>query len=444
MENDSQAPLRLRSFREEIYGSALGHRKDSLFELMEAALCASAPQPLVQLSTVAVFRRRWPSACDGLADGSLDTTRLRRLFIGALPAVPAEERELWVIDGTTWPRPAAATSPERTYCHRVAPGIPQSGVVPGWESQWLVAVPEQQGSWVLPLDVTRRGPTAGNSTDLALVQLGAVLRSRPAGASRPLVVLDSGYDPVGLASSQVAGQVDFLVRLAKNRVFYHQPGPYRGRGAPRKHGAVFDLKNPATQGEPTRQASVVDPEYGRVEVTLWAGLHTRRAPGASFTVVRVQVERLPRRKTPPAPLWLGWIGGAPPEDLLEYWRWYLRRFTVEHGFRFAKHSLGWTTVRPCSSEAADRWTWLVAVVFWQLYLARDVVTDCRLPWERPLPAHQLSPGRVRRAFSGLLSTLGTPATAPKPRGKSPGRCLGQRPGRRKRHPVTYRASNRAA
>src|SRR6266545_3375798 len=283
MENDSQAPLRLRSFREEIYGSALGHRKDSLFELMEAALCASAPQPLVQLSTVAVFRRRWPSACDGLADGSLDTTRLRRLFIGALPAVPAEERELWVIDGTTWPRPAAATSPERTYCHRVAPGIPQSGVVPGWESQWLVAVPEQQGSWVLPLDVTRRGPTAGNSTDLALVQLGAVLRSRPAGASRPLVVLDSGYDPVGLASSQVAGQVDFLVRLAKNRVFYHQPGPYRGRGAPRKHGAVFDLKNPATQGEPTRQASVVDPEYGRVEVTLWAGLHTRRAPGASFT-----------------------------------------------------------------------------------------------------------------------------------------------------------------
>src|SRR6266545_8162923 len=112
--------------------------------------------------------------------------------------------------------------------------------------------------------------------------------------------------------------------------------------------------------------------------------------------------------------------------------------------RFAKHSLGWTTVRPCSSEAADRWTWLVAVVFWQLYLARDVVTDCRLPWERPLPAHQLSPGRVRRAFSGLLSTLGTPATAPKPRGKSPGRCFGQRPGRRKRHPVTYRASNRAA
>ena len=444
MSDDTQALFPLIAFRTELYQSVLGHRKDSLFELTEAALCASGPEPLVRLSTLPAFRRRWPSACDGLADGSLDTTRLRRLFVGALPTPPAEERELWVIDGTTWPRPAAATSPERTYCHRVAPGIPQTGVVPGWESQWLVALAELQGSWVLPLDVTRRGPTAGSPTTLALAQLRSVLRSRPAGAPRPLAVLDSGYDPVGLASSEVAAQVDFLVRLAKNRVFYRQPGPYRGRGAPRKHGAAFDLKEPSTQGEAAQQASVVDPEYGRVEVTLWTGLHTRRAPRASFSVVRVQVEHLPRHRTPPAPLWLGWIGEAPPADLLMYWRWYLRRFTVEHAFRFAKQGLGWTMVRPRSPEAADRWTWLVAAVLWQLYLARGAVTDCRLPWERPLPAHQLSPGRVRRAFPGLLPTLGTPAKAPKPRGKAPGRQLGQKPGRRKRHAVTYRHKKSAA
>lgn len=438
MNNDTQALLDLIAFRRELYQSALGHRKDSLFELNEAALCASGPESLVRLSLAPTFRRQWPSACDALADGSVDTTRLRRLFVGGLPPPPADERELWVIDGTTWPRPAAATSPDRTYCHRVAPGIPQTGVVPGWESQWLVAVPEVQGSWVLPLDVTRRGPTAGTPTALALTQLRAVLRTRPAGAPRPLVVLDSGYDPVELASSEVAARVDFLVRLAKNRVFYRPPGPYRGRGAPRKHGAVFDLKDPATHGEPTGQTSLEDPEYGRVEVTLWAGLHTRRAAGTSFSVVRVQVERLPRRRTPPAPLWLAWTSDVPPTDLLMVWRWYLRRFTVEHAFRFAKHSLGWTTVRTRSSEAADRWTWLVAAMFWQLYLARGVVTDCRLPWERPLPAQHLSPGRVRRAFSGLLPALGTPARLPKPRGKAPGRQLGQKPGRRKRHAVTYR------
>jgi len=444
MENDSQALLQLRRFRQEFYVSALGHRKDSLFELMEAALCASGPQPLVRLSMVPAFRRRWPSACDGLADGSLNTTRLRRLFVGALPTAPAEERELWVIDGTTWPRPAAATSPDRTYCHRVTPGIPQTGVVPGWESQWLVAIPERQGSWVLPLDVSRRGPGGGSCTELALVQIAAALRSRPGTAPRPVVLLDSGYDPVQLAGSEVRQHVDFLVRLAKNRVFYRDPGPYRGRGAPAKHGARLDLKRPSTQTEPARQASVVDPEYGRVEVTLWTGLHARRAPLARFSVVRIHVAHLPRRPEPPAPLWLAWIGDAAPADLLLLWHWYLRRFTVEHAFRFAKHDLGWTTVRPRSPEAADRWTWLVAAIFWQLYLARAVVTDCRLPWERPPSPHALSPGRVRRGFPGLLSTLGTPATVPKLRGKAPGRQRGTKPGPRPRHPVVRRTPLLAA
>jgi hypothetical protein len=37
----------------------------------------------------------------------------------------------------------------------------------------------------------------------------------------------------------------------------------------------------------------------------------------------------------------------------------LRRFVVEHAFRFVKQTLGWTTVRPRHPAAADRWTWLV-------------------------------------------------------------------------------------
>lgn len=444
MTNDTQTLSSLITFRTELYQSVLGHRKDSLFELMEAALCASGPQPLVQLSTVPAFRRQWPSVCDALADGSIDPARLRRRFVGTLPVFPAEQRELWVIDGTTWPRPSAATSPERTYCHRVATGVPQDGVVPGWEYQWLVAVPEPQGSWVLPLDVTRRGPETDRPTALALTQLRAVLRCRPPRAPRPLVVLDSGYDPSQLASSEETTQADFLVRLARNRVCYRAPGPYSGRGAPRKHGDVFRLSDPATHGEPERRQTGEDPDYGQIEVAAWTGLHTRQAAAAPFTVIRVQVARLPRRKEPPAPLWLAWTGEQLPEDLLLCWHWYCRRFTVEHGFRFAKRTMGWTTIRPRSPAAADRWSWLVAALFWQLWLARPVVADARLPWESPLPPERLSPGRVRRAFPGLLARLGSPARAPKPRGKSPGRQLGEKPGRRERHPVVRRTAKPAA
>src|SRR5579884_1978162 len=95
----------------------------------------------------------------------------------------------------------------------------------------------------------------------------------------------------------------------------------------------------SANGGPDRQASMVDPDYGQVTVALWTGLHARKAPPAPFTVVRVHVERLPRRAKPPVPLWLAWLGPELPADLLDLWRWYLRRFAVEHGFRFGKRSL---------------------------------------------------------------------------------------------------------
>jgi Transposase DDE domain len=183
--------------------------------------------------------------------------------------------------------------------------------------------------------------------------------------------------------------------------------------------------------------------YGTVTVEAWTDLHVQDAPAAPFTVVCVQLEHLPQHGRP-APLWLAWIGGEPPDDLHQVWQWYLRRFTVEHAFRFAKQHLGWTTVRLRSPTAADRWTWLVAAVFWQLWLARPVVAEHRLPWERPRPAERLTPGRVQRAFGGLLVTLGTPARVPQPRGKSPGRHPGQRPEPAPRFPVAHRPRPKAA
>ncbi len=56
-----------------------------------------------------------------------------------------------------------------------------------------------------------------------------------------------------------------------------------------------------------------------------------------------------------------------------------------------------------------------------LRFARRLVSDCRLPWERPLSADRLAPGRVRQTLSTLLSSLGSPADPPKPCGHWPGR-----------------------
>ena len=168
------------------------------------------------------------------------------------------------------------------------------------------------------------------------------------------------------------------------------------------------------------------------------------APDAPFSVVRVQVERLPNKKLPPRPLWLAWIGGPLPIDLSTLWRWYLRRFTVEHAFRFCKQTLGWTTVRPRNADAADRWTWLIASACWQLWLARPLVSDVRLPWEHPRPDGLVTPGQVHRHFTGILVRVGTPARAPRKRGKSPGRRKGQRPLPSLHYEVARRTPRRAA
>ena len=444
MTTDTETLLPLIAFRREVYESALGHRHDTLFDLMDAVLTSSGAANLVHLSLAPTFRRCWPSVPDALVDGTLDIDAIHTLLRGTLPAPSDGGRPLWVIDGTTWPRPEAKTSPERTYGRRVIAGLPQDGIVPAWEYQWLVAVPERQGSWILPLDVSRRAPDSSTPTVLALGQLRTALGERRPDSvvPRPVVTLDSGYNPGLFARAKLPAEL--LIRLATNRVFFRPPGPYRGRGAPRKHGPVFRLRDPATHGEPDRRAHLEDADYGVVQVDAWAGLHPRSAPDAPFYVVRVQVARLPRREQPPAPLWLAWIGGDLPEDLTLLWRWYLRRFTVEHGFRFIKQSLGWTTVRPRAPRTADRWSWLLALILWQLWLARPHIADQRLPWERPLAADRLSPGRVRHAFPALLARLGTPAREPKPRGKSPGRRLGEKPGPRTRYEVTRRHHPAAA
>jgi hypothetical protein len=147
---------------------------------------------------------------------------------------------------------------------------------------------------------------------------------------------------------------------------------------------------------------------------------------------------LPRgeRRREPKKLWLWWDGpGEEEPDLDLLWRAYVRRFDLEHTFRFLKQTLGWTTPRVRHPEQADRWTWLVVSAFTQLRLARSGVADRRLPWQRRYDTGRLTPVRVHRVVSALLAQLGTPAKPPKPCGRSPGRPKGRLSGRARRYPA---------
>jgi hypothetical protein len=68
----------------------------------------------------------------------------------------------------------------------------------------------------------------------------------------------------------------------------------------------------------------------------------------------------------------------------------------------------------------ETWSHLMPLLTWQLWLARDAVHDTPLPWQKAMTYSQLTPARIARGFASLLVRIGSPATEPKNRGKSPG------------------------
>nr|WP_242436014.1 hypothetical protein [Streptomyces sp. Root369] len=178
--------------------------------------------------------------------------------------------------------------------------------------------------------------------------------------------------------------------------------------------------------------------YGKATAQAWDQLHprlTRRAawldhggplPIIEGTVIRLTVEKLPSCGVN-KPVWLGWSGtAATANDVNRCWQSFLRRFDLEHTFRLFKQTLGWTRPRLRSSEAADRWPWLVIATYAQLRLARPLATDLRRPLEKPAEPNKLTPARGRRGFRNLRVKTGSPAGAPKPSRPGPGRPLGSK------------------
>ncbi|MHC5717720.1 MAG: hypothetical protein ACYTX0_37845 [Nostoc sp.] len=130
--------------------------------------------------------------------------------------------------------------------------------------------------------------------------------------------------------------------------------------------------------------------------------------------------------------WLAWVGEEMP-PIEEVWRLYLRPFTIDHWYRFLKQRLHWTMPKLSTPKQCERWSDLMPLMTWELWLARDIVTDNPLPWQKRLD--NLTPGRVAQAMGGVFAVIGTPALPPKLRGKSPGWEPGKKRHRKNRCPI---------
>lgn len=446
----------LHSFRRSFY-ECLNRRGDALFDLTDALLAADAAPSPVHLSLEAPHRRGWGSFYAALNHGRIDDEAFRSLLAHhPLTGSSDDERPVYGVDVSVWPRCDAECSPERGYCYHPSRHSAGQPIVAGWAYQFIAQLNFVRESWTAPVDASRIHP--GRETNMAAAGQIKDLLSRPAGADdTPLFVFDAGYDPVKLQQGLGDSACQTLVRLRAGRCFHADPSLSErpaNPGRPRRHGPRMKCSDPKTWPEPSIEHECEDVGYGAVRVRAWQKMHPKvRAhegrgsrgplPIVVGTLILVEVERLPRgeRRRKPRVLWLWWHGpeGSVPElDLL--WRAYVRRFDLEHTFRFLKQTLGWTAPRVRHPEQADRWTWLVLAAFTQLRLARACVADRRLPWERRYDPDRLTPIRVHRALSALLGCLGTPAKPPKPCGRSPGRPKGRLSGRAERHPAIKKSA----
>jgi hypothetical protein len=426
---------RLTEFRQAIYEHGFLHRRDAQYELLDALLLKDQIASFPMLSCSAAFRRRWQSAYAALERGQQDQEWIRNYLAKQVPEIGIQ---FFSLDITAWARPQAYTLPDRQYVYQPSRTNQGSVVVIGHKYSLLDWVPEGNNSWSLSVDV-ERVPSKKTDLEIGVGQVKRLCQARrPREDGLDIVVADAKYGNhhfMEVLKDQPCGKV---VRLRKDRILYRPasaPNPGK-RGRPRKHGPRFAFKEMETWSQPAEFVSLQDPRWGSVEIRRWNNLHARESADIEFDVVQVRVHL--EKGDPPSPLWLAWQAPqSMPEaikvDAGTIWRAYQRRWTIEPSIRFRKQRLWWTLPQFQQVKASDRWSIMVSLAMWMLYLARPIVQDQPLPWQKP--QRDLTPGRVKRSIGAIFRAIASPTALPKPRGIPPGWPKGKPRTRRKHYPV---------
>lgn len=419
----------LKEFRQAAY-ELLVKAKDATFELMDAVMTTRNAACLAEFALSPLFSRQWSSIYEALEDSRPDRKKLMITYIKELERqVPEKEHVLMAIDHTAWGRADAKTLKDRTHEY-------QEGVIVGQGYSTIAWIPEEQGSWALPLLHERI-----NSGEAAIPKAAAQLKQVCEQIANPVIaVLDREYGNATWVLAQAEIKAECLMRVRKNACFWTAPPEYGGRGRPRKHGQKMQLNAPETWMEADTTLEIDNhPQLGQVRVQQWKDLHFYRAAGHLVNLILLSRIKPMSNGQPFPPLWLAWVGERTlPLDTI--WFKYLRRFGVDHWYRFAKQRLHWTLPNLRTPEQSERWSDLMPLMSWQLWLAKDLVVENRLPWQAATP--NLTPGRVAQSIFSLLVEIGTPAQPPKPRGKSPGWTKGNTRTKPPRYPTVKKRASR--
>jgi hypothetical protein len=409
---------KLIEFRQQIYANALSKARDAQFELVDALLSNCRIKSFPELSLAAVHQRQWHSCYAALENGKQDKVWLRAYLCKQVPDLAVR---VFALDSSVWCHPRAQTLEGLLYEYSPTHSI-KTSIVRGHAYSMLSWIPEAGRSWALPLH-NERITAQKDAIETGIQQVQWLCEQARSPEGLDVVVADGRYGNHRFLGGLQDASCAILVRLRCDRILYGPAPAYLGRGRPAIHGQRFAFKDPNTWSEPVELVELECDDWGQVRLRRWDDLHAKQDARSVFSVLCCEVHL--EREKPPKALWLGYRA-APTQDfkLENIWRCFPMRWSIEPAFRFRKERLHWTIPQLQQTQGCDTWTNLIDIVYWILYLGRDLVQDCPLPWQKPLKT--LTPGRILQGFQLLFPHIGTPTRVVKKRGKSPGWQTGRK------------------
>jgi hypothetical protein len=459
---------KFKNFRDQIFG-CFSHRADATMALVDTLAGNSEARSVVQLSLNPTFRRGYGSIRDAIGAFDKDPgqrTRVEECLIRhCSPTTRSRPYHLFVLDCTAAPRKYAKTVKDRGVVHapNVIPG--NKPITVGHQYSMVGFLPEQSSScenipWMLPLSV-RRVATDSNGISVGIEQLDTVLPSF--GTELVVTLGDTAYStPKFIQGNNKHENAILIARLRGDRVLNHKAAPKvlkqtnrRTPGHELWYGDEFNFKDATTWGEPSEIVSTIFTTRKGKKFTAhiegWNDILMRQKKGIPLNeyplrIIRITITDEDGNSVYKRPMWLMVSGKRRQElSLIQIWLSYKRRYDIEHFFKFGKMQLLMDKFQTPETAHEESWWQIASLAYAQLYMARELAKNLPNPWEKYLPemknnATVKSARQVQKSFTRLTQEIGTPASAPKLRGKPLGRQKGAKQPRRNCHPIILKRS----
>jgi len=435
-------------------------------DLIDALAATPTADSVVKLSLSNLFGRTYSSLTDVLS--SLFRTNLKTpqteeerqkqafkvtqlIAERCAPSSSEKSPVLFAIDCTANSRIYANKVDDRTNVHAPNHVPGQKPITIGHEYSVLVYLPnrpeDRELHWVVPLSV-RRVRSEQTGPQMGLMQLEEIANRTDFKAHFCISVTDAAYS----TKNWVIGvdkwpHVVQIARVRSNRKFFRLPTPNSKtrRGRPQEYGEELVLQDPS---EPdleevttmiTRKGKECQVLLQRWNDVIMQGSKEERTHEHPFDLLKVTVTDKKGKPVYRCPLWVIIVGAKRREvSSKDAHIAYGSRYDIEHFFRFGKQRLQLVNSQTCKTRHEENWHWIGLLAYNMLYHARSLASAVRYPWEKkniPVLGAIERPSQVQRDYARIIPEIGTPAPVPKPRGKSPGRLLGQKCGERPDCPV---------